>query len=59
VSILYVRPGPDEPDPWLPYYCATCACGWVGAQVPDEEAARTDAWLHSPGAEPVVTRPAG
>lgn len=57
VTILHVRPGPEEPDPWIPYYAATCACGWVGTSVITEDEARAEAAYHAPGIDPVIERP--
>jgi hypothetical protein len=57
VTILDVRPGPEEPDPWIPYYAATCACGWVGTSFVTEEEARAEAAGHAPGVDPVIERP--
>jgi hypothetical protein len=58
VRILDVRPSPGDPDPWTPYYVATCGCGWVGRSVVDEQVALDEARRHAPGVEPVTQRTA-
>ncbi|MDQ1713637.1 MAG: hypothetical protein QOE45_3087 [Frankiaceae bacterium] len=59
VTILDVRPGPEEPDPWIPYFAATCNCGWIGTSFVTEAEARFEASRHAPGIDPVVERPLG
>jgi hypothetical protein len=59
VTLLHVVPGPNERDPWIPYWAATCECGWVGASYVTEAEARDDALGHAPGVDPVVQRVSG
>jgi hypothetical protein len=59
VTLLHVVPGPAEPDPWIPYWAATCECGWVGESYVTETEARADALAHAPGVDPVVQRVSG
>ena len=54
-----VRPLPEEPDDFEPYYIALCECDWFGEPRDSAEDARRDAEAHTANVRPEVERPVG
>ncbi len=59
VEVQDVRPLPDEPDRFEPYFIALCDCGWVGEGFSTSAEAFEDARRHSPLVSEEIRRPVG
>ena len=54
-----VRPDPNLPEDFEPYFVALCDCGWFGDTRPSAEEAFRDAYGHSETVAQDVKRPVG
>ena len=60
VKIYDVRPLPDDPKPYDPYFVAICACDWTGTPCDSADDAIRDAQKHhSKNIQPELVRPLG
>lgn len=59
VEVHDVRPTPDDPDPFAPYFAALCECGWLDVAHASEATARAAAHLHDVNVVKGLKRPLG
>ena len=59
VEVHDVRPSPDRPEDFEPYFVALCDCDWMGDIRSSSEEAFRDAHGHSPNVSEDVQRPVG
>lgn len=59
VEVHDVRPSPDQPEDFEPYFVALCDCDWFGDIRSSSEEAFRDAHRHSLNVSEDVRRPVG